>query len=70
MTRLVGRLALLIRTESAKDVEILVLDHEVPILPRQIGTARPSWPDRALLSALARLLPVSTPCSPPKASPQ
>jgi hypothetical protein len=57
MTRLVGRLALLTRTESAKDVEIPVLDHEVSILPRQIGTARPFWPDRALLSALARLLP-------------
>jgi transposase len=55
--RVFGWLALLARSDCAKDAEILILRHQVAVLQRQIRTPKLSWADRALMSALARLLP-------------
>jgi hypothetical protein len=66
--RVFGWLALLARSDRAKDTEILILRHQVAMLQRQAKTPRLTWADRAVMAALARLhrpaaLDLSAPCS-------
>ena len=59
MVRVFGWLVLLGRSQASKDAEIMVLRHEVMVLRRQIARPKPDWADRAVLAALARLLPAA-----------
>ena len=55
--RLLGWLVLLGRSSASKDVELLVLRHEVAVLRRANPKPRLDWADRAVFTALIRLLP-------------
>ena len=59
MMRVFGWLVLLGRSQASKDAEIMVLRHEVMVLRRQLARPKPDWADRAVLAALARLLPAA-----------
>ena len=57
LLRVFGWLALLARSDRAKDAEVLILRHQVTVLQRQVKAPRLMWADRAVLAALTRMLP-------------
>ena len=56
LCRSVQLLVLLARGDAAKDLEILVLRHQLTVLRRQIPRPRLEPADRALLAAISRAL--------------
>jgi len=56
MARVFGWLVLLARSDVANDAEILVRRHEV-VLRRHVACPKPDWADRAVIAAVAGLLP-------------
>jgi putative transposase len=57
LCRSVQLLVLLARGGAAKDLEILVLRHQLTVLRRQTPRPRLQPADRAMLAAISRLLP-------------
>ena len=59
LCRSIRLLVLLARGDTTKDLEILVLRHQLAVLRRQVARPRFKPADRALLAALSRALPRS-----------
>lgn len=55
--RLLKLILLGFRSEDAKEVEIVVLRHQLHVLKRQVARPDLGWHDRALLAAASRVLP-------------
>jgi putative transposase len=59
LCRSIQLLVLLARSDATKDLEILVLRHQLAVLRRQTSRPRLEPADRALLAAVSRVLPRS-----------
>jgi putative transposase len=59
LTTLLGWLVPRGRSDTVKEIEILVLRHQLAVLGRCSGRPTLSWTDRALTAALTGLLPTS-----------
>jgi putative transposase len=59
LCRSIRLFVLLARSDAAKDLEILVLRHQLTVLRRQVSRLKLEPADRALLAAVSRVLPRS-----------
>jgi hypothetical protein len=59
LCRSIQLLALLARGDAAKDLELMVLRHQLSVLRRQLPRPKLEPADRALLAAISRILPRS-----------
>jgi hypothetical protein len=56
-SKLLGWIVLRTRSDTTKEIEILVLRHQLAVLQRRTSRPRMTRTDRALIAALIRLLP-------------